>query len=116
MNKLLYFNFINKFYYFNNNIMFFNSKKTLNNMEKMSPFECGFDPKSSARNPFSIQFFMIAILFLIFDVEIVIIMPMMINMKYMMINKWLMIMVFFILMLILGLMHEWNNGMLEWIK
>nr|AFI23454.1 NADH dehydrogenase subunit 3 [Ceratocombus sp. HL-2012] len=97
-------------------LCFLVSKKTMNNKEKMSPFECGFDPKSAARLPFSIQFFMIAILFLIFDVEIVIILPMMINMKFLLMYKWVMIMFSFIMILLLGLMHEWKNGMIEWTK
>nr|ASA69168.1 NADH dehydrogenase subunit 3 [Clavigralla tomentosicollis] len=90
------------------------SKTSIMDREKMSPFECGFDPKSSARTPFSLQFFLIAILFLIFDIEIAIILPMVITMKTSNIMSWALTMSIFIMILILGLYFEWKNGMLEW--
>nr|YP_009485753.1 NADH dehydrogenase subunit 3 [Reduvius gregoryi]AVZ00890.1 NADH dehydrogenase subunit 3 [Reduvius gregoryi] len=90
------------------------SKKSILDREKMSPFECGFDPKSSSRMPFSIQFFLIAILFLIFDIEIVIILPMIIVIKSSLIKMWFTTIMLFILILLMGLYHEWNNGILEW--
>nr|YP_011010647.1 NADH dehydrogenase subunit 3 [Halobates whiteleggei]WPW47327.1 NADH dehydrogenase subunit 3 [Halobates whiteleggei] len=90
------------------------SKKTKNNREKMTPFECGFDPKSSSRMPFSIQFFMIAIIFLIFDVEIVILMPTIKIMQMTSMKSWFMVTSTFLIILIIGLYHEWKNGILEW--
>nr|YP_010258356.1 NADH dehydrogenase subunit 3 [Neocentrocnemis stali]AGO28032.1 NADH dehydrogenase subunit 3 [Neocentrocnemis stali] len=92
------------------------SKKSILDREKMSPFECGFDPKSSSRMPFSIQFFLIAVLFLIFDIEIVIVLPLVITFKLSSISLWGATVTMFVLVLILGLMHEWINGMLEWAK
>nr|YP_011010465.1 NADH dehydrogenase subunit 3 [Asclepios annandalei]WPW47093.1 NADH dehydrogenase subunit 3 [Asclepios annandalei] len=90
------------------------SKKSKNNREKMTPFECGFDPKSSSRMPFSIQFFMIAIIFLIFDVEIIILMPTIKIMQMTKIKSWSITTSMFLIILILGLYHEWKNGILEW--
>nr|YP_010270167.1 NADH dehydrogenase subunit 3 [Potamometra zhengi]UJY96893.1 NADH dehydrogenase subunit 3 [Potamometra zhengi]UJY96906.1 NADH dehydrogenase subunit 3 [Potamometra zhengi]UJY96919.1 NADH dehydrogenase subunit 3 [Potamometra zhengi] len=90
------------------------SKKSKNNREKMTPFECGFDPKSSARMPFSMQFFMIAIIFLIFDVEIIIILPTIKITQMSSMTLWFMSTSTFIIILIIGLYHEWNNGILEW--
>nr|YP_010596142.1 NADH dehydrogenase subunit 3 [Polididus armatissimus]WAJ48474.1 NADH dehydrogenase subunit 3 [Polididus armatissimus] len=92
------------------------SKKSILDREKMSPFECGFDPSSSSRMPFSIQFFMIAILFLIFDIEIVIILPMILLLKSSIITTWFTTVALFIIILLMGLYHEWNNGVLEWTK
>nr|UYI30618.1 NADH dehydrogenase subunit 3 [Aquatica sp. a XF-2022] len=90
------------------------SKKTLIDREKSSPFECGFDPKSSARMPFSLQFFLIAMIFLIFDVEITLLLPLVITLKITSIMTFSMISSMFITILLLGLYHEWNQGALNW--
>nr|YP_009346659.1 NADH dehydrogenase subunit 3 [Graphosoma rubrolineatum]API85480.1 NADH dehydrogenase subunit 3 [Graphosoma rubrolineatum] len=92
------------------------SKTSSKDREKMSPFECGFDPKSSARTPFSIQFFLIAVLFLIFDIEIAIMLPIILTMKISLTKTWIFTIMMFIIILIMGLYHEWNNGVLEWAK
>nr|UPL65991.1 NADH dehydrogenase subunit 3 [Isometopus sp.] len=90
------------------------NKKTLMDQEKMSPFECGFDPKSSSRMPFSSQFFLIAVLFLIFDIEIIIIIPMVYTIKTSSMIMWMLTSSMFIVILMMGLFHEWKNGVLEW--
>nr|YP_010491819.1 NADH dehydrogenase subunit 3 [Tolmerinus auronotatus]UWM92592.1 NADH dehydrogenase subunit 3 [Tolmerinus auronotatus] len=92
------------------------SKKTFMDREKNSPFECGFDPKSSARLPFSIQFFLIAVIFLIFDVEITLLIPLILIMKISNLMNFLMISTFFIIILLIGLYHEWNQGALNWAQ
>nr|YP_011010322.1 NADH dehydrogenase subunit 3 [Metrocoris vietnamensis]WPW46937.1 NADH dehydrogenase subunit 3 [Metrocoris vietnamensis] len=90
------------------------SKKSKNNREKMTPFECGFDPKSSSRMPFSMQFFMVAMMFLIFDVEIVIILPTIKMIQMSELYMWFIVTSTFIIILMMGLYHEWKNGILEW--
>nr|APX39920.1 NADH dehydrogenase subunit 3 [Hydrothassa fairmairei] len=92
----------------------FISKKTFMDREKSSPFECGFDPKSSARLPFSLQFFLIAVIFLIFDVEITLLLPMILMFKFANIFYYSMIFLFFLFILLIGLYHEWNQGALDW--
>nr|UEK75590.1 NADH dehydrogenase subunit 3 [Epistrophe zibaiensis] len=90
------------------------SKKSYSDREKSSPFECGFDPMSSSRLPFSLKFFLITIIFLIFDVEIALILPMIMILKFSNLMLWSITSIIFILILLLGLYHEWNQGMLNW--
>nr|QVL28794.1 NADH dehydrogenase subunit 3 [Mesembrius niger] len=90
------------------------SKKSFSDREKSSPFECGFDPMSSSRLPFSLKFFLITIIFLIFDVEIALILPMILILNYSNLLVWTTTSLIFILILLLGLYHEWNQGMLNW--
>nr|AQP28689.1 NADH dehydrogenase subunit 3 [Microcerotermes sp. E TB-2017] len=90
------------------------SKKINEDREKSSPFECGFDPKNSARLPFSSRFFLIAVIFMIFDVEIALLLPMPVTMMTSNIKSWMIISTVFLLILIIGLYHEWNQGSLEW--
>nr|AND96386.1 NADH deshydrogenase subunit 3 [Onthophagus schwaneri] len=90
------------------------SKKTFMDREKSSPFECGFDPKSSSRMPFSLHFFLIAVIFLIFDVEITLLIPMIMMMKISNLLNFSLIITFFIFILLYGLYYEWSQGALNW--
>jgi NADH-ubiquinone oxidoreductase chain 3 len=90
---------------------FLRQKNSLNS--KLSIYECGFSPKFSARLPFSLRFFLLALLFLIFDVELtlVIIFPLIyLN------TSFILSIVIFCTFLFLGLLHEWNEGSLSWLK
>nr|YP_010852814.1 NADH dehydrogenase subunit 3 [Graphium cloanthus]WGL40233.1 NADH dehydrogenase subunit 3 [Graphium cloanthus]WHN78799.1 NADH dehydrogenase subunit 3 [Graphium agamemnon] len=90
------------------------SKKSFMDREKNSPFECGFDPKSSARLPFSLHFFLITVIFLIFDIEIALIFPLIFCFNLVNIISFTKISFFFLIMLLIGLYHEWNQNMLNW--
>nr|YP_010987375.1 NADH dehydrogenase subunit 3 [Nemurella pictetii]QNV11778.1 NADH dehydrogenase subunit 3 [Nemurella pictetii]WOL43218.1 NADH dehydrogenase subunit 3 [Nemurella pictetii] len=90
------------------------AKKTIVDREKSSPFECGFDPKSSSRLPFSLRFFLIAVIFLIFDVEIALLLPMIIILPISNLLAWTTVTFFFLTILLIGLYHEWNQGALDW--
>nr|YP_009695419.1 NADH dehydrogenase subunit 3 [Pyrocoelia thibetana]QEJ81649.1 NADH dehydrogenase subunit 3 [Pyrocoelia thibetana] len=90
------------------------SIKSISDREKNSPFECGFDPKSSPRIPFSLQFFLIAVIFLIFDIEIALLLPLILTMKISNPFSFIFITFSFILILIVGLFHEWKQGALDW--
>nr|YP_009241705.1 NADH dehydrogenase subunit 3 [Mesophleps albilinella]AMP87972.1 NADH dehydrogenase subunit 3 [Mesophleps albilinella] len=107
------------FFIISNILMFISiiiSKKTFLDREKCSPFECGFDPKSSARIPFSLHFFLITVIFLIFDVEIALIFPMISSFLMTNFMIWINVSMFFFLILLIGLYHEWNQNMLNWMN
>lgn len=91
------------------------SKKYYFTFEKISPFECGFNPKFNARLPFTIRFFLISIIFLIFDVELVLMFPFLVNISHLNIFYFLALILIFIIILLLGLIHEWNQGSLDWV-
>nr|YP_010041762.1 NADH dehydrogenase subunit 3 [Ceriagrion fallax]QPB15096.1 NADH dehydrogenase subunit 3 [Ceriagrion fallax] len=90
------------------------SKKSIIDREKSTPFECGFDPFYVARIPFSLKFFLIAVIFLIFDVEIAIIMPVMLTMNSSLPEMWGVTFTIFVVILLVGLYYEWHQGALEW--
>lgn len=81
--------------------------------EKVSVYECGFDPFHSPGEPFSIRFFLIAILFLVFDLEISYLFPWSCSSNIIFIEGQTIIIIFLII-LTLGLIYEWIRGGLEW--
>nr|YP_009111901.1 NADH dehydrogenase subunit 3 [Ardea intermedia]AHN95745.1 NADH dehydrogenase subunit 3 [Ardea intermedia]APY18124.1 NADH dehydrogenase subunit 3 [Ardea intermedia] len=84
--------------------------------EKLSPYECGFDPLGSARLPFSIRFFLVAILFLLFDLEIALLLPLPWAIQLQSPISTLTWASIIILLLTLGLIYEWAQGGLEWAE
>nr|APT36808.1 NADH dehydrogenase subunit 3 [Ploceus melanogaster] len=84
--------------------------------EKLSPYECGFDPLGSARLPFSIRFFLVAILFLLFDLEIALLLPLPWATQLQSPTTTLAWTSVLILLLALGLVYEWIQGGLEWAE
>nr|AGI05218.1 NADH dehydrogenase subunit 3 [Dendrocopos major]ALU85748.1 NADH dehydrogenase subunit 3 [Dendrocopos major]ATD83321.1 NADH dehydrogenase subunit 3 [Dendrocopos major]QHI42482.1 NADH dehydrogenase subunit 3 [Dendrocopos major] len=84
--------------------------------EKLSPYECGFDPLGSARLPFSIRFFLVAILFLLFDLEIALLLPLPWATQLQSPITSLTWASAIILLLTLGLVYEWIQGGLEWAE
>lgn len=82
--------------------------------EKSSPYECGFDPIGSARLPFSIKFFLVAITFLLFDLEIALLLPLPWASQTDKLITILFISLFLISLLIISLAYEWIQKGLEW--
>ncbi len=80
---------------------------------KLMPYECGVDPIGTARSRFSVKFFIIAMLFIIFDIEVVFLYPWAIIFKDLKLFG-LIEMGIFILILAFGLIYVWRKGALEW--
>nr|VFU96086.1 NADH dehydrogenase subunit 3 [Proasellus coiffaiti] len=92
------------------------SEKLYFDREKASPFECGFSPVSTSRLPFSLRFFVIAVIFLVFDVEIVLLLPLSSSWEISAMSFWTLSYLFFLAILLVGVMYEWSYGALSWKK
>nr|WNH19066.1 NADH dehydrogenase subunit 3 [Synaphobranchus oregoni] len=84
--------------------------------EKLSPYECGFDPLGSARLPFSMRFFLVAILFLLFDLEIALLLPLPWGDQLPDPTQTFFWATSILILLTLGLAYEWAQGGLEWAE
>nr|YP_009182799.1 NADH dehydrogenase subunit 3 [Oreoglanis immaculatus]AKO72109.1 NADH dehydrogenase subunit 3 [Oreoglanis immaculatus] len=84
--------------------------------EKLSPYECGCEPRGSARLPFSLRFFLLAILFLLFDLEIALLLPLPWAIQLSNPLRTLTWAVAILILLTLGLIYEWVQGGLEWAE
>ncbi|MBI3092486.1 MAG: NADH-quinone oxidoreductase subunit A [Candidatus Tectomicrobia bacterium] len=82
--------------------------------EKLSPYECGIDPVMGTRERFSIRFYVIAMIFLIFDVEVVFLFPWAVVYKKIGIFGFVEMMLF-IFILLVGYYYAWKKGALEWV-
>nr|YP_010634229.1 NADH dehydrogenase subunit 3 [Ptyas korros]WBQ42968.1 NADH dehydrogenase subunit 3 [Ptyas korros] len=85
-------------------------------INKLSPYECGFDPTGNARTPISIQFFLVAILFILFDLEIVLLLPTPWSMNTNPPHTTTILITTLLTILTLGLLYEWLQGGLEWTE
>ena len=88
------------------------------NSEKLSPFECGFAPFDDARGQFDVRFYLVAILFIIFDLEVAFLFPWAITLTDLsggatgLFAFWSMMV--FLGVLTVGFIYEWKKGALEW--
>jgi len=81
--------------------------------EKISAYECGFDPFDDARGKFDIRFYLVAILFIIFDLEVTFLFPWAVTLgKIGLFGFWSMMA--FLIVLTIGFIYEWKKGALEW--
>lgn len=81
--------------------------------EKLSSYECGFEPFQDARQKFDVRFYLVAILFIIFDLEIAFLFPWAIALGDIgIVGFWSMMV--FLVVLTIGFAYEWKKGALEW--
>ena len=81
--------------------------------EKLSPYECGFEAFEDARMKFDVRYYLVAILFILFDLEIAFLFPWAIVLRE--IGMFgLLSMVVFLAILVVGFIYEWKKGALEW--
>ncbi len=81
--------------------------------EKISAYECGFNPFDDARNQFDVRFYLVSILFIIFDLEVSFLFPWAVTLSHLTLFAfWTMFL--FLFLLTLGFIYEWKKGALEW--
>ena len=81
--------------------------------EKLSPYECGFEAFEDARMKFDVRYYLVAILFILFDLEIAFLFPWAVSLKEIgAVGFWSMMV--FLAILIVGFIYEWKKGALEW--
>lgn len=81
--------------------------------EKLSPYECGFDPFDDARGKFDIRFYLVAILFIIFDLEVSFLFPWALILNKITLFGFLTMSIFLVILTV-GFIYEWRKGALEW--
>lgn len=81
-------------------------------MDKLSPYECGFNPYGDARNQFEIRFYLVGILFIIFDLEVIYPFPWAVSLKYLNVYG-IYTMYLFLIILTIGFIHELMKGALD---
>jgi NADH-quinone oxidoreductase subunit A len=80
---------------------------------KLAPYECGFDPPTDARLPFDVRYYLVAILFILFDLEVAFVVPWAVVFRHL---GWygMIAMAVFVALLLVGFLYEWKKGALEW--
>ncbi len=81
--------------------------------EKNSPYECGFEAFEDARMKFDVRYYLVAILFILFDLEIAFLFPWAVVLQEIGLFGFL-AMMFFLFVLVVGFIYEWKKGALEW--
>jgi NADH:ubiquinone oxidoreductase subunit 3 (subunit A) len=83
------------------------------NLEKISSYECGFQPFEDTRSRFDVKFYLVAILFIIFDIEIIYLLPWALCLDELG-EEGVISMIIFLFVLTIGFFYEWKKGALDW--
>lgn len=83
-----------------------------NSIEKQNPYECGFQPFEDSRNKFEVKYYLVAILYIIFDLELMFFLPFILNIYNLNFYGFFIFFIFFIV-LTLGFIYEWGKGALK---
>lgn len=86
---------------------------SLPDVEKVSAYECGFDPYEDARNVFDVRFYLVAILFIVFDLEAVFFFPWCVSLSFLN-HEGFWCMLDFVFELLVGYIYVWEAGALDW--
>jgi len=82
-------------------------------IEKFAMYECGFTPRENMKQPFNIHFYVVGLLFILFDIEITFLFPLVVGLGEISFLGMLSVYMFFII-LFLGIFYEWTVGVLDW--
>nr|AIK66590.1 NADH dehydrogenase subunit 3 [Rotundella rotunda] len=82
-------------------------------LEKRTAYECGFDAFGDARSPFDVGFYLVAILFLVFDIEVAFLLPWALGGSIIGWSGFVALMIFLVV-LVVGFVYEWQKGALDW--
>jgi NADH-quinone oxidoreductase subunit A len=89
------------------------STRSKGDAQKLSPYECGFEPYEDARMRFDVRYYLVAILFIVFDLEIAFLFPWAVSLAKIGVFG-LLAMAIFLGILVVGFIYEWKKGALEW--
>lgn len=92
---------------------FLSSATTTVDFEKLSTYECGFEPFSDTQGTFDVKFYLLAMLFMIFDLEIMFLLPWTVSFEKLSVTSFF-IMLWFFLVLVVAFVYEWLRGALDW--
>jgi NADH-quinone oxidoreductase subunit A len=89
------------------------SARSRGDAQKLSPYECGFEPFEDSRMKFDVRYYLVAILFIVFDLEIAFLFPWAVVLESIGVFG-LVAMGIFLFILVVGFIYEWKKGALEW--
>jgi NADH-quinone oxidoreductase subunit A len=84
-----------------------------NDIDKVTSYECGFDPFNDAREPFDVKFYLVSILFIIFDLEVLFLFPWVVSYVYLP-SFCFFFLLFFLFVIGIGFFYEWRNKAMDW--